>query len=95
MVDVAVARSSVGQADEVEILEAGVVGGGDLDAAIGPRADVLELGAQDARVQIVEPAVEAGAVVVALALAMVAECADTLGDVLVIGPHRATVTERP
>ena len=67
---------------------------GPLNALIVPRMDVLQLGAQHAGVQIVEPAVEAVAVDVALGRSVVAQLAHRGVDVRVVGEERAAVAER-
>ena len=75
-------------------LQARGVARGPLDALVVPLVDVLQLRAEDAGVEVVEPAVEAEAVDVALVRAVVAQLADRRVDVGVVGDERAAVAER-
>lgn len=75
-------------------LQTGRVALGPLDALIVPLVNVLQLGAQDAGVHIVQTAVEAKAVDVALVRPVVAQLPDSPVDVGVVRDERATVPKR-
>ena len=93
MEDVAVARQLGWQVNGLCALKAGGVAGGPLAAQVVPGVDVLELGAEDAGVQVVQAAVEAIAVDVAGIGAVVAQLADPGVDVGVVRHERAAVAE--
>ena len=75
-------------------LEPGRVARGRLAAQVVPGVDVLELGAEDGGVDVVQAAVEAEAVDVAGVGTVVAQFADARVDIRIIGDDRAAVAER-
>ena len=81
------------QVEGLAALEAGGVASGPLAAGVVLLVNVLELGAQDAGVEVVQAAVEAVAVDVAGGRAVVAQPADRGVDVGVVGDQRAAVAE--
>src|SRR5438093_4754049 len=82
-----------GQVEVAAVLQTRCVAGGPMTSLVVRLVDMLELGAQNARVQVVEPAVEPETVDVARVRAVVAQFADPRVDVRVVGHHRAAVAK--
>ena len=75
------------------VLESGGVARRPLPSQVIPRVDVLEFGAEDAGLQIVEAAVETEAMNVARVRAVIAKLADALVDLRIVRHQRAAVAE--
>src|SRR4029079_16266757 len=95
MEDVTVAGLHVRQVDVRRLAQTGGVELRPLDPIVVPLVDVLQLGAENSGVDVVETAVEAKAVNVALARSVVAQLADLRVNLRIVGDQRAAVAERP
>ena len=84
----------VRQLDPRNALQSLGVSRGPSNTLIIPLVNVLQLGAEDSRVQIVQPAVEAEAVNVALVRPVVAQLAHCGVDGRVVGQDRSAIAER-
>jgi hypothetical protein len=67
-----VARVDVGEPDEITIRHTSGIFSGDLNPAVAPGGDVFELGTENPGMQVIQTAVEAEAVHIALIGAVVA-----------------------
>src|SRR5713101_6955144 len=67
----------------------------DIPASLAPSIDVLQLDAQHGRVNVVQTAVVADAVIRTLQRAVVAQLANPSGQVTIVGGNRATIAEAP
>ena len=67
---------------------------GPLNSQVVPRVDMLQLGTEDAGMEIVEPAVETKAVDITFGRPVVAQLADSGVDVRVVREEGPTVTKR-
>ncbi len=85
---VAVARPRVRQIEMCPALQPCRVPGGPLNALVVPRVDVLQLGAEDAGMEVVQAAVEAEAVDVSLVRPVVPQLPDLRVDIGVIGESK-------
>ena len=94
VVNVIVARSFIRQRDVLGGRETLAVERCPLSPQLTPFRDVLEFRAEDARMQIVEPAVVTDAVAGAFVRAVVAEFARDAVDLRIVGNNSATVAER-
>src|SRR4029453_9637501 len=94
MEHVAVARPHVRELDVRRLAQTGRIPFGPLDTVVVPVMDVLQFRAQDSRVDVVETAVEAEAVNVALVRAMVPQLPDCRVDRRVIRDEGAAVAKR-
>src|SRR5208282_2414415 len=93
VIDVTIARQLGWQVKGCAALQAGGVAGGPLAAQVVPSINVLELCAEDAGVQVVQPAVEAITVNVAGIGPVVAQLANPGVDVGVVGHDGPAVAE--
>src|SRR3972149_9895267 len=80
-----VARADVGELDETPICQACGIFPGDLNPAIAPGTNVLELGAENTGMQVIQTTVEAEAVHIALIGAMVAQFPDSVIEIRAVG----------
>src|SRR5689334_15512167 len=94
MKNVMVTLALGGESEILRTFQAGSVTSGPFPAEVIPGINVLELGAEDAGVKIVQSAVESVAMDVAGVGAVVAELADGGVNFLVIRNQRAAVAER-
>ena len=94
VIDMAIAFPLRRQGKILCALETSSVTGGPFAAQIIPGVNVLKLGAQHPRVEVVQAAIESEAVHVALVRAVIAQFADRRVDSLVVGHYRAAVAER-
>ena len=93
MEHMAVARHFVREGECLAPLQASGVAGGQLAAQIVPGINVLELGAEDPGVHVVQPAVEAVTVNVAGVGTVVAQLANPRVNVRIVGDDGPAVAE--
>jgi len=89
----AVARHFVGQGDMFGSSEAGRVASGQFAAVIVPGIDVLELGAENGGVNVVQPAVETETVDIAGVRTVVPQLPHFFVHLRIIGDKRAAIAE--
>src|SRR5262245_37393036 len=94
MEDVSVTREFDRQVEVAAVFQTGRVASGPFSAKVVPLIDVLEFRTDNAGMQIVEPAVEAEAVHVALIRSMIAQLADGSIDIGIIRHHGTAISER-
>src|SRR6185369_9942187 len=88
---VPITRQFGGQGEILRPLQTGGVTHSPFAAQIVPGIDVLEFGAEDAGMQVIEPAVEPKAVDVSRIGPMIAQLADNGVDLFVVGDQRAAI----
>src|SRR5882672_606031 len=93
VVDVAVARCFERQRDIAGVFQARRIAGGPFTAQVAPFVDVLELGAENAGVEIVQPAVDSKTVAGPLLRTVIAEPADHAVDEIAVRDHGAAIAE--
>src|SRR2546422_6723143 len=94
MEDVAITFSLEWQSETLRSFQAGGVASRPFSPQIIVLVNVLQFGAQDAGVEIVQPTVETEAMDISSVRAVVAQLADGGIDVLVVGHQRAAVPKR-